>query len=496
LAIPEPLQKTRGPGLIDHEVGEALAQEPAWTFQEPWPTRAQQVVREREAVYRRLLATADLVSTSGAMLLAVSVVQGNALNAWAWLALPAVVVFAKAIGLYERDRYVLKKTTLDEVPTLFHMTTLTAFVLWLLQDMLLGGTLSAVGALALWGAMFIGVVATRALARIVARRIAPSERCLVVGGEDVAGRLVARLRAEPGIEVDFVHHLDPGEEEDLTAPAQIALLRAFIVAHDIHRVVLAGRLGDRNREDVLPVIGELKRLGVRVSMLPSISRVGRSSFEVDRVDGITLLAMRGFEFSRSSLILKRAIDLTVSALALVVLAPAFLLIAIVIKLDSRGPALYRQTRIGRHGEPFQMVKFRTMYERAHERRPELTHLNEASDGLFRVENDPRVTRVGRFLRSLSIDELPQLWNVLMGQMSLVGPRPLVGEEDRLIEGWHRQRLALTPGMTGYWQILGSARVPLEEMVRLDYSYVQNWSAWDDVKLMLRTIPYLIRRNGV
>ena len=189
-------------------------------------------------------------------------------------------------------------------------------------------------------------------------------------------------------------------------------------------------------------------------------------------------------------------DLTISAAALVLVAPVLAVIAIAIRLDSKGPVLYRQTRIGRHGQPFEMVKFRTMYERAHEQRECLAHLNGASGGLFKIEDDPRVTRLGRFLRSFSIDELPQFWNVLRGGMSLVGPRPLITEEDRLIEGWHRQRLALTPGMTGYWQVLGSARVPLEEMVRLDYSYVQNWSAWEDVMLLMRTVPLVARRRGV
>ncbi|MGI8461331.1 MAG: sugar transferase, partial [Solirubrobacterales bacterium] len=142
------------------------------------------------------------------------------------------------------------------------------------------------------------------------------------------------------------------------------------------------------------------------------------------------------------------------------------------------------------------LKFRTMEDRAHERRESLSHLNEAIGGLFKIENDPRITKVGAPLRRLSFDELPQLWNVLKGDMSLVGPRPLVVEEDRLVRGWHRQRLALTPGMTGYWQVLGSTRVPLDEMVKLDYVYVQNWSAWEDIKLLMRTVPLVAKRQGI
>jgi lipopolysaccharide/colanic/teichoic acid biosynthesis glycosyltransferase len=189
-------------------------------------------------------------------------------------------------------------------------------------------------------------------------------------------------------------------------------------------------------------------------------------------------------------------DLAISGAALVFFAPLLAVAAIAIKAGSPGPVFYRQVRVGRHGEPFRMLKLRTMYENADRMRADLGHLNEAGGGLFKIVDDPRVTRVGRILRSLSLDELPQLWNVLRGEMSLVGPRPLVAEEDRLIEGWHRQRLSLTPGMTGYWQVLGSARLPLDEMVKLDYAYVQNWSAWHDVQLLLRTIPFVAKRRGM
>ena len=410
-----------------------------------------------------ILAARAIQGIGGAML-GVIVVDGRALDPLLLLTLPAVIVVAKSRGLYDRDQHLIKKTALEEVPILFHLTILTAFAIWLVN----GGALSAAGALVLWATMFVGIVTARTLARMAGRRIAPAERCVVIGGEAIADELVAKLEADPGITVEFVQPDDV--HEHLDDPRKLAAGGGFLLENQIHRVVLAGPLGDRNREDLLPVIGEIKRLGLRISLLPSVSRTGRSSFEVDRIDGITLLGPRGYEFSRSSRILKRAMDLTISAAALVLLAPVLAVIAIAIKLDSKGPVLYRQTRIGRHGQPFEMVKFRTMYERAHEQRERLAHLNGASGGLFKIEDDPRVTRLGRFLRSFSIDELPQFWNVLRGRMSLVGPRPLVTEEDRLIEGWHRQRLALTLGMTGYWQVLGSARVPLEEMVRLDYSY--------------------------
>jgi lipopolysaccharide/colanic/teichoic acid biosynthesis glycosyltransferase len=177
------------------------------------------------------------------------------------------------------------------------------------------------------------------------------------------------------------------------------------------------------------------------------------------------------------------------------ISPFLAIVAIAIKLDSRGPVFFRQLRIGRDGRPFEMIKFRTMVDGADQRKHELHHLNEAV-GLFKITHDPRITRVGRLLRKTSLDELPQLFNVVRGDMSLVGPRPLVAEEDRRIRGWHRHRLQLTPGMTGHWQILGSARIPLDEMVRIDYLYVTNWSLWNDVKILLRTVPYVLARRGM
>jgi lipopolysaccharide/colanic/teichoic acid biosynthesis glycosyltransferase len=208
-----------------------------------------------------------------------------------------------------------------------------------------------------------------------------------------------------------------------------------------------------------------------------------------------LLGVRHFGLSRSSRALKRGFDVAGAAVALTLFAPMLSAIALIVKLDSRGPVFYRQTRIGRDGRPFRIWKFRTMVLGADAMKAPLRARNEA-DGLFKIAADPRITRIGGALRRLSVDELPQLINVMRGEMSLVGPRPLVPDEDHLITGHDRRRLALTPGMTGRWQILGSARVPLAEMVKLDYLYVTGWSLWSDVKILLRTVPYVLARRGM
>ncbi len=172
------------------------------------------------------------------------------------------------------------------------------------------------------------------------------------------------------------------------------------------------------------------------------------------------------------------------------------MIAVAIKLDSGGPVLFRQRRMGRDDVPFEMFKFRTMVDDAEAQKSALKGRNEANGGLFKIKDDPRITRVGGRLRRYSLDELPQLLNVLRGDMALVGPRPLVLDEDSMIEGWRRSRLELPPGMTGPWQVFGSARIPLDEMVKIDYLYGANWSLWLDVKTLLRTVPFVVGRRGL
>jgi lipopolysaccharide/colanic/teichoic acid biosynthesis glycosyltransferase len=188
-------------------------------------------------------------------------------------------------------------------------------------------------------------------------------------------------------------------------------------------------------------------------------------------------------------------DLAIAFVAIVLLAPLFLAIALIILIDSPGPVFFRSLRVGRNGEQFGMLKFRTMVLGADEQRGSLRHLSEAPEGLFKIRSDPRFTRFGRRLRATSLDELPQLFQVLTGKMSLIGPRPLPPEEDALVEG-AGLRMQARPGMTGPWQVAGSWRVPLAEMVQLDNDYLTNWSLWSDVKLLARTVPHIVRRRGV
>jgi lipopolysaccharide/colanic/teichoic acid biosynthesis glycosyltransferase len=204
----------------------------------------------------------------------------------------------------------------------------------------------------------------------------------------------------------------------------------------------------------------------------------------------------GPDFARSSLRAKRGLDLLGAALGLLALAPLLGVIAVAIKLDGGGTIFYRQQRVGRYGRRFRMLKFRTMIPDADAGKEALRGLNEAGGGLFKIAEDPRVTRVGRWLRRSALDELPQLLNVLKGEMSLVGPRPLVLDEDARIAGAHRRRLELMPGMTGPWQIVGPVRTSLQEMAAIDYRYVADWSLRRDLAILLRTVPHVLGRRGL
>jgi lipopolysaccharide/colanic/teichoic acid biosynthesis glycosyltransferase len=255
------------------------------------------------------------------------------------------------------------------------------------------------------------------------------------------------------------------------------------------------RAAATDSDEFLDTISVIKSLGVRASILPRLFEVVGTSVEFDSLNGLTVLGIRRLGLVRSSRAVKRAMDLLGAVIALIVIGPLMVAIAMAIRVDSRGPVFFRQTRVGREGRRFMMLKFRTMVDGADGMKGQLADRNEAI-GLFKISEDPRITTVGRWLRRTSLDELPQLLHVLRGEMSLVGPRPLVIEEDCRIQGRHRRRLQLTPGMTGDWQILGSARIPLDEMVKIDYLYVANWSFWGDVKILARTLLYVLSARGM
>ncbi|MGO8907170.1 MAG: sugar transferase [Solirubrobacteraceae bacterium] len=453
----------------------------------------------RDALYRRMLAVADVIAIVGAFGLTVALSQRSVQLTWAFVVgVPILLLGAKLYGLYDRDETLLRKTTLDEAPKLFHVATLCALVAWLAGGLIVDGELSRHEAVFLWLALVVLLVLARAVARATARRVAPAERCLLIGDEASARMIRSKLSDHGGVNAKLVGQIDLEEvapwSAGLRSPDKLSEVRDLARTLDVHRAIVAPRSADAG--ETLDLVRTLKAIGVRVSVLPRLLEVVGSSVEFDDLHGVTVMGVRRFDLTRSSTFVKRSFDLLGATIGLLVVSPLMLVIAAAIKLDSRGPVFFGQLRVGRYGRRFTMLKFRTMVPDAEARKDSLRERNEAQEGLFKISDDPRVTRVGRLLRKSALDELPQLINILKGEMSLVGPRPLVIDEDAQVEGWHRQRLELMPGMTGHWQILGPTLVPLREMVAIDYLYVANWSLWTDIKIMLRTVPFVIRARGL
>ena len=446
---------------------------------------------------RRALVAADVV-VGGLALVAAAVVQPDqAVEAGALTTLPLLVVLIDAHGLYRRDEHLINKTTLEESARLFQVATLWSLLTWLFTGLITGHHLTPGQVFILWALVFMLMVAGRALTRRALRDVTPPERCLVVGDAAAATTLHRKFEVSFALRGRVIGRIPLGDDSRrnghdaaaIPVVGSLAGLGEALSEHEVDRVIIA----PRDFDDGIDAIRIARDFTVKVSVLPRVLEAVGSALEFDDADGLTLMGLRRSS-PGVSYRLKRAMDVTAAAASLILLAPVIALIALMIKIDSRGPVLYRQKRIGRNSQEFWMLKFRSMTDGADAEKAALLALNETV-GLFKIARDPRVTRIGRLLRETSLDELPQLWNVLRGDMSLVGPRPLVPEDDAQIQGWERKRLNVTPGMTGLWQILGSTRVPLEDMVKLDYLYGVTWSLWLDIKILLRTVAYVLNRRS-
>jgi exopolysaccharide biosynthesis polyprenyl glycosylphosphotransferase len=463
---------------------------------------ARGAVLRRDSRLRRGLATADVLATLIALVAVIRLIYpgGVHLRVTALLAIPFVLLTGKVIGLYDRDQNVLRKTTIDEAPSIFYLAVVYALAVWLCEKTLFKGYLARPQVLGLVLATFLLDLVGRLLVRKLAHSLIAAERCLVIGKAGDAARIADKLDGASGVNATVVGRvrLDPQQDEGHFAGTVPVLgdycsLSRVVAQHSVERVVIAPH--EDGQEQILDAIRLVKALGIKVSVVPRLLEVVGSTSAVDEIDGIWLLGVRQFGLGRSSEMLKRTMDILVASAAVIVLGPLFGMLTLAIKLEGRGPVLFRQPRVGRRGDNFWMLKFRSMVPNAEALKADLRTLNEAEGGLFKIDEDPRVTRIGRLLRRTSLDELPQLFNVLSGDMSLVGPRPLVPAEDALIEGWQRRRLAVKPGMTGLWQIFGSSRIPMHEMVKIDYIYGANWSLWLDLRILLRTVPYVLGRRG-
>ncbi len=322
-------------------------------------------------------------------------------------------------------------------------------------------------------------------------------KAVLVGEGENLVRLHRTLgQGRGGIDYDFVGAVGRSSsvDDDLPTLGRLEALPAVLALHDVNELIVTD--SDYNDRELADIVEHAHRRGVKVRVA---SRA--SEFLIERRgeyvpgEGVPLFELRPPVFVGTDWVVKRAFDLSVSSLAAVLGLPFWLLIAAAIKLDSRGPVLYRDPRIGLNEQEFGMFKFRTMRADAAELQPQLEAENEAEGALFKIVDDPRVTRVGKVLRRYSVDEVPQVLNVLRGEMSLVGPRPLPIRDFELLEPWHRKRYLVLPGMTGLWQIAGRSALGFDDLVRLDFYYLEHWSIWLDISILLKTIPAVLARRG-
>jgi exopolysaccharide biosynthesis polyprenyl glycosylphosphotransferase len=452
---------------------------------------------------RWLLATGDALALLLALTVALELphqrLPGIRL-AWCLVAIPLMIILYKIYGLYDRDAKRISHLTADDLPRVLHAALFGTILLWLYSKVMPFRQLDF-AELGTFGVLtLLLTLCVRAGVRAGSSRTIGHEPALLIGSDNLGNVLCMKLAAHPEYRCRVIGALvedrpEPAGNETLSVPVLGSLdeLEQVVQTHGVRRVIVSSSTVGSGHQ-VEEVLRQCRQLQLKFSLLPKLSDALGSAVVVDDVEGVTVLGVNPPWLPRSSRALKRVIDLVAASVLLTLLAPLMMLLALAIKLDTHGPVLFAQRRVGRAGQRFKVYKFRTMVADAEERRAEL--LGESTDpNWLKLDHDPRITRVGGMLRRSSLDEIPQLWNVLRGQMSMVGPRPLIEDEDERIEGWARGRLDLTPGLTGYWQVLGRTRIPFDEMVKLDYLYVMNWSLWEDIRLMLRTLPILVNGRG-
>jgi exopolysaccharide biosynthesis polyprenyl glycosylphosphotransferase len=471
--------------------------------------------RRRGWLIRRALLAADLIGLTYAFFLSELALgrgpdSAHTFGSWAAtllfvVFLPLWVLAAKLSGLYDRDEERADYSSTDDLVGVFIIVTLFA---WLYERGAIAVGLEQLNTERLtifWATAVPSITLARVACRaLVRRRAAYRQQTIILGAGDVGQLIAQKFLRHPEYGIEIVGFVDdhPKERRDrlgsLTILGGLDKLDQIIDRHEITRVVVA--FSDQPERSLVPLIQSLGTKDLQVDVVPRLFDAIGLAFDIHSVEGLPLIGLRPPGLPRSSVLLKRQVDLALSLVSLIILAPAFALIALLIKRDSPGPVFFRQQRTGTDGRTFQMLKFRTMIDDADLHKQELAHLNkhhstDRTPTMFKIVDDPRVTSLGRILRRYSLDELPQLINVVKGEMSLVGPRPLIPEEDQHVTDWARRRLDLKPGITGPWQVLGRSDIPFQDMLQLDYMYVGRWSLYQDLKIILRTIPAVLLERG-
>jgi exopolysaccharide biosynthesis polyprenyl glycosylphosphotransferase len=433
---------------------------------------------------RRMLALADLAS---ALLAGLVASQSLPDAAWAALFAPLWLVLAKLIGLYDRDHRAIRHLTIDEIPSLLAWSTGGILILVLLLPLTPADTPTAAEAIlgALAGA--VSALFLRGAARYVWRRITPAERTLVVGDGEAAAAIHRRaaLFADMHMELMAPEPLPIGTLGDI--PESGGLTRG------VDRIIVASSQVDPDQ--VAQLSEACRRDQVKLSVISPLRGRALPVLRLSKVAELPIFEFNTSDPSRSTMAIKHGFDLVVATLGLLITAPLLPLIAIAIRLDSRGPVIFGQLRAGVEGEPFRLYKFRTMRADAEDQLRTVVDLDQLEEPMFKLNADPRITRVGRVLRRLSLDEIPQFVNVLRGQMSIVGPRP---EQMELVQRYrpeHRFRLAVKPGVTGPMQVYGRGELTFAERLAVELDYVENLSLAQDLRILALTVPVVLRGRG-
>jgi exopolysaccharide biosynthesis polyprenyl glycosylphosphotransferase len=455
--------------------------------------------RRRGAQLRRLLASADWLALIAVLCAATAATSSTdvAKLFWATLFSPVWLLVLKLHGLYDNDHRRIRHSTLDELPALLSACALGTIAL----DGLLA--LSPVGALSAKSAIFVGVgallatFAGRAALRFLWHHINGPAVGVVVGPAAAANMVARRLATHPEARLRLVGYLslaaDRKDAEALPRLGTVGDISRIAGVYEIERVVVTQHEMSEGAAERL--IEQCKLAGLGLTFLPQHFGLLGPGIELNRLAELPVLDFRFSDPPLSTIAMKRAMDLLVAGISLAVLSPLMLTISLLVLLDSGRPILFRQRRAGMEGKPFTVLKFRTMVADAEQRLGELVDLEKLDEPAFKIPDDPRVTRIGRLLRRTSLDELPQLVNVLRGSMSLVGPRPEEEAVVALYDDRQRIRLAVKPGLTGPMQVYGRGDLTFEERLAMERDYLDNLSVTGDLAILLRTPRAMIRGEG-
>ncbi len=413
---------------------------------------------------------------------------------------PLTIIIFRFEGLYPLAR---GQNLLDEFYIIINGTTTAALLLmaftFFVRPLVYSRAVYVYTAIA----MVVLLCLARWIERIIFARLRPRgigvDRVLIVGAGEVGRTMMRNIVAQPHLAYHIVGFVDDDPERGRTdigrfkALGDTNNLKHLIKEWSVNEVIVT--LPWTARDKIIGIMRMCQRINIPAKIVPDLFQLSLSRVAIDAVGGIPLIGIRETGMGLIDTWFKRGIDLVGGGLVLLIALPLMSVFALLIRFDSPGPMIFRQKRVGRGGKEFIAYKFRTMYVGAEEAQHKFADLNEASGPLFKIRNDPRRTRVGAWLRRTSMDELPQIVNVLRGEMSLVGPRPPMPSEVIAYQDWHKRRLEVSPGMTGLWQVSGRSELLFDEMVMLDIYYIENWSPIMDVWILLRTIPTVLFGRG-